>query len=323
MPPFLTNIPILCFHDLATPEGMSLERFRAHLDVIEKMGFTTISGQELLAICSGRKQLLGKPLVITFDDCHVSNWIHAVPELVKRGMRGIFFAITDFITQGPVRTAQTAPVFVSAHRAFTQALTRNDYSQFMTREELIATVADHGMEVYSHTSRHQGCFRSLTQKATVSDGHWSAYGIYDRPQNGWPTYERGSAYAYNGFWPTGPGGTLESFRKRSDQERFDFCVQDFTRSFKTIKAINKATTQLICWPWGEFDAVTIKAAQEAGFAGGFNLDRFYNGPGTDPFHFHRIPVTNRKTARWLKTRLRMHGSRPGAMIFSKFFRKKK
>jgi peptidoglycan/xylan/chitin deacetylase (PgdA/CDA1 family) len=301
---------------------MTLTRFRAHLDVIEAMGFTTISGQELLAICSGQTKLQGKPIVITFDDCHVSNWIYAIPELRKRSMHGIFFAITDFITQGPVRNSQTVPSFLSAHDAFIQALTLNDCSQFMTREELISAVADHGMEVYSHSSRHQGCFRRLTQKVTVSDGHWSSYGIYDRPQGDWPTYERGSAYAYNGFWPTGPGGTSESFHKRSDQERFDFCLQDFTRSFTAIQAINETRAQLICWPWGEFDAITIEAARKAGFAGAFNLDRFYNGPGTDPFHLHRIPVTTRKTSQWLRTRLRMHASRPGAMLFSKFFRKK-
>ncbi|MGX9365628.1 polysaccharide deacetylase family protein [Desulfoplanes sp. PS50] len=322
MPPFLTNIPVLCFHDLATPEGMTLTRFCAHLDVIEAMGFTTISGQKLLAICSGQTSFRGKPIVITFDDCHVSNWIHAIPELRKRSMHGIFFAITDFITNGPARTEQTAPTFLSAHDSFTLALAHNDCSQFMTREELISAIADHGMEVYSHSSRHQGCFRRLTRKVTVSDGHWSSYGIYDRPQGDWPTYERGSAYAYNGFWPTGPGGTSESFHKRSDQERFDFCVQDFTRSLKTIQTINGARSQLICWPWGEFDAITIKAARKAGFAGAFNLDRFYNGTGTDPFHLHRIPVTTRKTPQWLRTRLRMHASRPGAILFSKFFRKK-
>lgn len=322
MPPSLTNIPVLCFHDIATPGGMSLELFRAHLDTICHMGFHTISAQELLTICLGKRQLRGKPIVVTFDDCHVSNWIHAVPELKKRGMRGVFFAITDFIIPGPLRTRQTAPPFKSASESFAQALRHQDYSQFMTRNELIAVLADHDMEVYSHTSRHQGCFRNLTRVATVDTGHWSAHGIYDQPAGNLPTYQVGSAYAYNGYWPRLPDNDPTSLHKRSDEERMTFCVRDFEKSIRVMKELNQAEHQLICWPWGEFDEVTIKAAKQAGFSGAFNLDRFVIGPGTDPFHLHRLPVSHRKSVKWLRSRLLMYASRPGAMVFRKFFKKK-
>ncbi|WP_176724172.1 polysaccharide deacetylase family protein [Desulfoplanes formicivorans] len=299
-----------------------MERFRAHLDTICRMGFRTISAQELLQICLGKGEIQGKPIVITFDDCHVSNWIHAIPELKKRGMGGIFFAITDFIIPGPLRTRETAPSFKPASESFVQALRYQDYSQFMTRNELIAVLADHNMEVYSHTSRHQGCFRNLTRVATVGTGHWSAHGIYDQPSDNLPTYQLGSAYAYNGYWPGSSDNDPNSLHKRSDEERMAFCVRDFQKSFATMKELNQADKQFICWPWGEFDEMTIKAAKQAGFSGAFNLDRFVNGPGTDPFQLHRIPVSHRKSVKWLRSRLLMHASRPGAMVFRKFFRKK-
>jgi hypothetical protein len=192
----------------------------------------------------------------------------------------------------------------------------------MTRNELVAVLADHNMEVYSHTSRHQGCFRSHTRVATVGTGHWSSHGIYHQPSDDLPTYELGSAYAYNGYWPKPSDNASFSLRKRTDAERLEFCVQDFQKSFAIMKELNQADHQIICWPWGEFDRITINAAKQAGFSGAFNLDRFVNGPGTDPFHLHRIPVSHRKSIKWLRSRLIMYASRPGAMVLRKFFKKK-
>lgn len=317
----LRNIPVLCFHDIATPGGMSLKRFQDHLETIRNMGFQTISAQELLAVCLREQPLRDKPIVLTFDDCHVSNWMHAIPELERRGMRGIFFAVTDFVHSGPIRTQRNAPVFASASDSFKDALSKRDYSQFMTREELVSAVTDHGMEIYSHTARHQGCFRDLTVAASVCQGHWSAHGIYDHPLEDMPTFTRGSAYAYNGYWPQKEQLSQKRFNCRTDEERLLFCVQDFCTSLEVIKEINKEARQLICWPWGEFDNITIQAAKKAGFTGAFNLDRFYNGPGTDPFHLHRLPVSHHKSRQWLRSRLHMYTTRPGAILFNKFFKK--
>jgi len=322
MTPSIHNIPILCYHDIGTPGGHPLKLFCDHLDAILEMGFQTISARELTQICRGEKRPRGRQIVITFDDAHVSNWLYAVPELAKRDMCGVFFPITDFIWDGPRRTLENAPIFSKASESFRQALRNKEYSQFMTRQELASSVHDFGMEIYSHTTCHQGCFKSLTFLAPVSEGHWSAHGIYDHPADNLPTFDYGSAYAFNGFWPENQGEKNLTFRRRTDAERYDFCLKDFRRSLDVIREINKADTQLICWPWGHFDKITVQAAREAGYEGAFSLDRFRNGPGTDPFYLHRIGIGRKKDAAWLKNRLRMHLTSLGATIFYKFFRKK-
>ncbi|MGX9365634.1 polysaccharide deacetylase family protein [Desulfoplanes sp. PS50] len=322
MIPSTHNIPILCYHDIGTPGGHPLAHFCDHLDAILEMGFQTISAHTLVQICKGEARPKGKQIVITFDDAHVSNWLYGVPELSKRDMCGVFFPVTDFIWDGPVRTLENAPVLSRASQSFQQALGDKAYSQFMTRQELSSAVHDFGMEIYSHTTCHQGCFKNLQFLAPVSDGHWSAHGIYDHPQGELPTFEYGSAYAFNGFWPDNQEGNNLTFRRRTDRERYDFCLKDFTTSLDVIREINKADTQLICWPWGHFDKLTVQAAREAGYEGAFSLDRFRNGLGTDPMYLHRIGVGRKKNASWLKNRLRMHTTALGATIFYKFFRKK-
>jgi peptidoglycan/xylan/chitin deacetylase (PgdA/CDA1 family) len=322
MTPSIHNIPILCYHDIGTPGGHPLNLFCNHLDAILELGFQTISAQHLVRICKGEIRPRSKQIVITFDDAHVSNWLYAIPELVKRNMCGVFFPITNFIWDGPVRTVEDVPVLAKASDSFRQALRNKIYSQFMTRQELASAVRDFGMEVYSHTTCHQGCFKNLTFLAPVSMGHWSAHGIYNRPDDHLPTFEYGSAYAFNGFWPVQQKTKKLIFKRRSNDERYAFCLQDFTASLNVIRNINRAKTQLICWPWGHFDKITIQAARDAGYDGAFSLDRFHNGPGTNPFYLHRIGVGRKKNASWLKNRLRMHMTSIGASVFYKFFRKK-
>lgn len=334
---FLTwrNIPILCYHDMGTPQGHSLDLFEKHLQTIIDLGFKTISGHELYKIVTNQKKLDDKYIVLTFDDCHVSNWLFTIPLLKKYKMKGIFFAITDFIWEGKIRTTSDIKSLDKLSNAFRRALNKKDYTQFMNLQEIKATIEDYNMEVYSHSSVHAGCFRCLKQEGTIKDrAHWAVNSIYKNIYPNLPVFPIGSAYAYNGFWPVqndslpiNSQNTFEinkiKFIQRTDEERYKFCLQDFKRSYQKIKQINKQNLQLFCWPWGHFDNLSLKALKMAGFNGAFSLERFYNGPGTNPFKLHRIGIGRKKDQKWLKTRLLMHTSKIGASIFFKFFRKKK
>ena len=336
----IRNIPVLCYHDMSTPGGHDLEAFKKHLDVIQELGFQTITASHLYDIITGQKKLNGKYIVLTFDDCHISNWVYTIPLLARLNMHGVFFAVTDFIETAPPREPESIRNLAKLSHAFRMALKDNDYSQFMNLGELKAAIQDFGMEVYSHTSRHQGCFINLQQTGTVAtNAHWSIYGIYNNPQPEDPVFKIGSAYAYNGYWPEenvqcsteAPINSHEEnnfqtraikLQPRSDEERYKFCLNDFKRSYELIKEINKSNLQLFCWPWGHFDKLCTQALKEAGFHGAFTLERFRNGPGTNPFRIHRIGVGRKKDEKWLRNRLLMHGTSIGSIIFFKFFRKK-
>jgi len=316
------NIPVLCYHNIYVGKAMSVEMFARHLETIKALGFTTISARKLYNIIVGREKHDRKYVVITFDDCHLSNWLYAIPLLAEKGMQGVFFAVTDFISTGKCRTTQSAPLMKTPSETFKSALISQDMSQFMNSAEIRSAVEDYGMEVYSHTTRHQSCFKNLKQVGFfASNSHWSTWGIYQDFNTDFPVFKRGSAYAYNGFWPEFESQKL-SFRWRSDKERYQFCLNDFKQSLAKIRELNQSQLQLFCWPWGEYDRLSLQAAKEAGYQGSFTLERWPNRNGSNPYRISRIGVAKDKDHRWLRNRLFAYGSVVGTTICFKLFRKK-
>lgn len=320
----LRNIPILCYHDVGTPGGHPLELFEGHLRLLKNKGYKTISALKLYQIIKGEEKIRDKYILITFDDCHISNWKYAVPLLRKYDFKAIFFAVTDFIVEGKLREPQKITELKKLSTSFRLALEKKDFSQFMNLSELKALILDFGHEVYSHSKRHQGCFKNLEFRGVLKEkSHWSVWGIYNQPKEHYPFFDIGSAYVYDGFWPILESKRKIEFQRRSSKERYEFCLRDFQESLTKIREINGQERQFFCWPWGHFDTIALKALKEAGYHGAFSLERFRNGYGTNPFYLHRIGIGRKKDARWLKQRLFMHGNLLGSMLFFKFFRKKK
>lgn len=321
---FFKNIPILCYHDVGTPGGHSLELFESHLSFLKNKGYKTISALKLYQIIKGEDEIRDKYILLTFDDCHISNWKYAVPLLKKYNFKAIFFAVTDFIVEGKKREPKNITELKKLSTSFRLALEKKDFSQFMNIKELKALIDDFGHEVYSHSQKHQGCFKNLEFKGFLKEkSHWSVWGIYSQPRENYPFFDIGSAYVYDGFWPIEESKNKIEFQKRTPQERYEFCYKDFKTSLEKIREINRLDKQFFCWPWGHFDEIALKALKEVGYHGAFTLERFRNGPGTNPFRLHRIGVGRKKDATWLKQRLLMHGNALGSMLFFKFFRKKK
>lgn len=316
------SVPVFCYHAVCEEDGHSPANFASHLDMMIDMGFKTITADHLFEICMGRKPLDDKYVVLTFDDCHISNWINVVPMLEERGMTGVFFAVSDFIGQGKIRTRSDVPEMLPMREAFIKALSEKDSTQFMNEAELKSLVHDKGMEVYAHTCRHQGCFKDFRSRGDYSaDSHWSTWGIYRKFNSALPVFENGSAFAYNGFWPVFRKGKV-TFKRRSDEERRTFCREDFKKCLDKIKKINGARRQYFCWPWGHFDSISMQEAAACGFSGTFTLERSANILGTDPMRFNRIGVSSSKDAEWIKKRLLMYSNEASAMLCFKFFSKR-
>ncbi|ACS81417.1 glycosyltransferase [Maridesulfovibrio salexigens] len=316
------SVPVFCYHAVCEEDGHSPATFASHLDMIQEMGFKTITADHLYEICMGRKPIDDKYVVLTFDDCHISNWINVVPMLEERGMTGVFFAVSDFIGQGKIRSRADVPQMLSMRESFIKALSENDNSQFMNEAELKSLVHDKGMEVYAHTCRHQGCFKDFRFKGNFSaDSHWSTWGVYRKFDSELPTYDYGSAFAYNGLWPQFRKGKV-TFKRRSDDERRKFIREDFKTCLEKIKKINGARRQFFCWPWGDFDVIGMQEAAAAGFCGTFTLERSANMLGTDPMRINRIGVGTSKDAAWIKQRLHMYSNEASAMLCFKFFTKR-
>ncbi|MBU1229467.1 MAG: glycosyltransferase [Proteobacteria bacterium] len=332
------SIPVLCYHNVSLADGHTPERFEEHLAAIRDAGFSTISARALLAALRGAAPAPARACVLTFDDCHLSNWTVAAPLLARYGMTGVFFCVTDFIGAGAKRPqlAEGAggPELLSAPESFRRALEAGDLSQFLNEAELRALGQDYGFEVYAHSARHQGAFRSLVKTGDLAgpQAHWSAWGIYSAEQrqgpqaSPLPQFETGSAYAYNGYWPVAgspaAGGGLY-YRRRSDAERRAFCLEDFRRCHARMRDINGfGEEQSFCWPWGQYDALAQSCLREAGFNSAFTLERSANVRGSDPLRIHRIGVGKAKDGRWIESRLRMYSGALSSRLFFKFLRKR-
>jgi len=312
---FGASIPVLCYHQVRPDSGMTPDKFGSHLDLIHKMGFESISLARLHDVITGKTKLTFPAIVITFDDCTLDSWVYAVPELLRRNMTGVFFAITDFLRPGQARPRadlggrMTVPRF---DEIMDQAIQGN-CQWFMNHDEIRAVVHDLGMEVYSHSAAHQACFIRNKPIGTLGDGkHWSHNPLCGpRATNDTPVYQAGSAYAHAGFgldW----GG--EPLRIADRKERAALCAEDFSRAKKELETILNRPCPFLCLPWGQFDEITLEASAKAGHLATLTLERTFVGPGSPAQRIGRIAVKDAKSTAWLRNKLFLHAHALSAKI---------
>jgi peptidoglycan/xylan/chitin deacetylase (PgdA/CDA1 family) len=99
------------------PYAVSTAEFAAQLDALDAAGLPLIDPRELT-----RGVPSGGGVVLTFDDGHASNHHHALPELMKRKARAVFFATSDFIGRrrgfcswGQLREMADAGMTIGSH----------------------------------------------------------------------------------------------------------------------------------------------------------------------------------------------------------------
>jgi peptidoglycan/xylan/chitin deacetylase (PgdA/CDA1 family) len=298
------SIPVLCYHQVRPESGMTPEKFGSHLDLIRKMGFETISLARLHEIITEKEKPTAPAIVITFDDCTLDNWVYAVPELLRRSMHGVFFAITDFLRPGQarLRADQGGQTHIPRFDEIMGQALQGNCEWFMNHGEVRAVVHDLGMEVYSHSAAHQACFTSNEPNGTLGDEkHWSHKALCGpNAATDSPVYPVGSAYAHAGFGLDWHGNQL-SLDTREDRQ--DFCLKDFSYSKKNLENILDQPCPFLCLPWGQLDEVTIEAAQLAGFQCTLNLKSDVTAPDIAPMQIGRLAVKDRKTLPWLRLKI--------------------
>jgi peptidoglycan/xylan/chitin deacetylase (PgdA/CDA1 family) len=294
------SIPVLCYHQVRPDSGMTPEKFGSHLDLIRKMGFETISLARLHGVVTGKDRLAFPAVVITFDDCTLDNWVYAVPELLRRNMTGVFFAITDFLRPGQARPRadqggrMTVPRF---DEIMNQALQGN-CRWFMNHDEIRAVVHDLGMEVYSHSAAHQACFTAKNPTGVLGDGkHWSHKALCaPDATDDTPVYPTGSAYAHAGFGLDWKG---EPLQLRDEEARKLFCLSDFRRSKAALELLLGQPCPFLCFPWGQYDMSTVSAAHQADFSSMLTLDKELTAKDSSSQRIGRLAVKDKKSIPWL------------------------
>ena len=133
--------PILLYHhvsaDISTSRyQVSIPEFRAQMNALHDMGYTTIPISTLLDAIIHGAPLPEKPVVITFDDGHISVYENAFPIMNEFGFKGVFYIVANRI---------------------------NNLSNFVNIAQ-ITEMQDAGWEIGSHSYTHA----DLTQSQSIA-----------------------------------------------------------------------------------------------------------------------------------------------------------
>ena len=84
-------------HPDAKPYVVPPEDFAEQLDYLAEEGYTTITPQDYARARKGKQQLPEKPIILSFDDGYEDNWRVVLPMLEERGMKAVFYMVTNSI----------------------------------------------------------------------------------------------------------------------------------------------------------------------------------------------------------------------------------
>ena len=100
-----SGIPVVMYHSVGRtiPDWewsfltVPYKIFENHLKWLVKAGYKTVDLYELNAHVSGKKILLNRCVVLTFDDGYLDNWGYVAPLLSKYGLKGTVFVNPEFV----------------------------------------------------------------------------------------------------------------------------------------------------------------------------------------------------------------------------------
>src|SRR4029077_18862598 len=157
------NIPVLMYHGISgdvakVPYGFLLQemdQFEICMRYLIKNGFTTITLRELhehLRFCS---PLPHNPIVLTFDDGYLDNWVYVYPILKKYGLKATIFVVPDFVD--PTDNCRPNLDDTAAAKVSPKEL---KWWGYLSWAEMRKMEADGVMDIQSHTLTHTWYFTS-------------------------------------------------------------------------------------------------------------------------------------------------------------------
>lgn len=154
-------IPVLMYHHV-NPEGNFInvkpEIFDKHIRFLKENGFTSLDTDEFFSILNGEKTPPEKPVMITFDDGWLDNWLFAFPVLKKFNMKAVIFVVTSLVHEKGkrMRSDEGTVKGLPAHKECQQMVDSGFAQEVMLSWEEIAEMENTGLiDVQSHTHTHR------------------------------------------------------------------------------------------------------------------------------------------------------------------------
>jgi peptidoglycan/xylan/chitin deacetylase (PgdA/CDA1 family) len=187
------HVPILMYHyvgelppnpdatriDLTVP----LDMFRAHMEYLKEQGYTTISLYQLDDALLNGTPLPPKPVILTFDDGYIDQYINVFPLLRENGFTATFFIITGmpdnhepgYMNWGQIREMANAGMGMEAHTKTHQDLRNRDYAFLVY--ELLGSIQS--LQAYTGHEPHMfaypvGHYDDMTLNVLRQLGVWRA-----------------------------------------------------------------------------------------------------------------------------------------------------
>ena len=152
---------MLMYHHV-NPEGNFInvrpEIFELHMRYLRKRGFTAIHADAFSGILSGKCAAPRKPVMITFDDGWLDNWVFAFPVLKRYGIKAAIFLITSRVARQGIRprSDQGHADALPAHRESAALIENGRAGEVMLSWDEVAAMKASGLvEFHSHTHTHQ------------------------------------------------------------------------------------------------------------------------------------------------------------------------
>jgi hypothetical protein len=159
---YKNKIPVICYHSVGKiPPNwakshltIELPFFEDQLKYISKY-YNPINIQQYLEIIMGDNSHIEHPIVLTFDDGYLDNWIYAFPVLKKYGIKATIFVSPEFVDKRSIIRPNLEDVWEG--RACYSDL---DQWGFLSWEEM-RIMEDTGLvSIESHTMTHTKYFVS-------------------------------------------------------------------------------------------------------------------------------------------------------------------
>ena len=125
------GVPVLCYHQIRRPTAadaaqdrpyiVSPAAFARQMEALDRAGYTTITGDALVAHVARGAPLPPKPVLLTFDDGTAGQMASALPVLRRHRFTAAFFVMTvvlgrpGWLSRADVRALDRAGMTIAAH----------------------------------------------------------------------------------------------------------------------------------------------------------------------------------------------------------------
>lgn len=210
------SVPVIMFHSIGIPNNKwqwnfltcHYKIFNGYLKWMKRMGFQSVTLQQVHSYRVEGKKLPKNPVVLTFDDGYVDNWVFAYPLLKKHGFKGTIFVNPEFVDLRNIMRKNLEDVYKCEVNNL-ETLGYLSWREMKVMEEDIIDIQSHTMTHtwYPNNStiidfRHPGdSYIWMTWNDNVPKKPYLVIDDKELVNYGEPVYENGRAIGVRRFFP--------------------------------------------------------------------------------------------------------------------------